>query len=99
MSSVTFVAEVPQIMELFCDTLKAKRNTFCSNIMSNNKSLFGGVSIIRKFNPLFLLEQVKHIYNRLCGLVVKVPGCRSKGPDSIPGATRFSEEKWVRTAS
>jgi hypothetical protein len=27
--------------------------------------------------------------NRLCGLVVRVPGCRFRGPGSIPGATRF----------
>jgi hypothetical protein len=30
--------------------------------------------------------------DRLCGLVVRVPGYRSRGPDSIPGATRFSEQ-------
>jgi hypothetical protein len=30
--------------------------------------------------------------DRLCGLVVRVPGYRSRGPDSIPGATRFSEK-------
>jgi hypothetical protein len=28
----------------------------------------------------------------LCGLVVRVPGYRSRGPDSIPGATKFSEK-------
>jgi hypothetical protein len=28
----------------------------------------------------------------LCGLVVRVLGCRSRGPGSIPGATRFSEK-------
>jgi hypothetical protein len=27
----------------------------------------------------------------LCGLVVTFPGYRSRGPGSIPGATRFSE--------
>jgi hypothetical protein len=30
--------------------------------------------------------------DRLCGLVVRVPGYRSRGPGSIPGATRFSWE-------
>jgi hypothetical protein len=30
---------------------------------------------------------------RLCGLVVRVLGYRSRGPGSIPGTTRFSEEK------
>jgi hypothetical protein len=27
-----------------------------------------------------------------CGLVVSVPGYRSRGPGSIPGATRFPEK-------
>jgi hypothetical protein len=31
--------------------------------------------------------------DRLCGLVVRVLGYRSEGPGSIPGTTRFSEEK------
>jgi hypothetical protein len=30
--------------------------------------------------------------DRLCGLVVRVPGYRSTGPASIPGATIFSEK-------
>jgi hypothetical protein len=36
---------------------------------------------------------MKHIFDRLCGLVVRVLGYRSGGPGSIPGTTRFSEEK------
>jgi hypothetical protein len=31
----------------------------------------------------------------LCGIVVRVPGYRSRGPGSIPGSTRFSEKQWV----
>jgi hypothetical protein len=27
--------------------------------------------------------------------VASVPGYRSRGPGSIPGATRFSEKQWV----
>jgi hypothetical protein len=30
-------------------------------------------------------------YDRLCAIVVRVLGYRFRGPDSIPGATRFSE--------
>jgi hypothetical protein len=30
--------------------------------------------------------------NRLCGLVGRVSGYRSRGPGSIPGPTRFSEK-------
>jgi hypothetical protein len=32
------------------------------------------------------------VIDRFCGLVVSVPVYRSKGPGSIPGATRFSEK-------
>jgi hypothetical protein len=31
-------------------------------------------------------------HDRLCSLVVRVPGYRSKGPGSISGATRFSDK-------
>jgi hypothetical protein len=30
--------------------------------------------------------------DRLCGLLVRVPGYRSRGPGSISGAIRFSEK-------
>jgi hypothetical protein len=30
--------------------------------------------------------------DRLCGLVVRVPGYRQRSPGSIPGTTRFSEQ-------
>jgi hypothetical protein len=36
-----------------------------------------------------VLEQL----DRLCGLVVRVPGFRARGPSSIPGATRFTTEE------
>jgi hypothetical protein len=32
------------------------------------------------------------VQNRLCDLMVRVPGYRPRGPGSIPGATRFSEK-------
>jgi hypothetical protein len=35
------------------------------------------------------------MFDRLCGLVVRVSGYRSRGPGSIPGPTRFSEKKGV----
>jgi hypothetical protein len=31
----------------------------------------------------------------LCGLVVRVPGYRFRGPVSNPGATKYSEKLWV----
>jgi hypothetical protein len=33
--------------------------------------------------------------DRLCGLVVRVPSNRSRGPVSIPVITTFSEKQWV----
>jgi hypothetical protein len=48
--------------------------------------------------PLLFLEEFSTtilICDRLCGLVVRVPGYRSRGPGSIPGANRFSEKWWV----
>jgi hypothetical protein len=41
-------------------------------------------------DKLFLFPWV--LNDRLCGLVVRVPGYSSRGPGSIPGATRFSEK-------
>jgi hypothetical protein len=33
--------------------------------------------------------------DRLCGLVVRVPGYRSRGPGSISGSTRFTDKYWI----
>jgi hypothetical protein len=33
-----------------------------------------------------------YFFDRLCGLMVRVPGYRSRGPGSISDATRFSEK-------
>jgi hypothetical protein len=35
---------------------------------------------------------IKEIVDRLCGLVVRVLGYRSRGPGPVSGATRFSEK-------
>jgi hypothetical protein len=39
--------------------------------------------------------QIHDSCDRLCGLVVRVLGYRSRGPGSISDATRFSEKYWV----
>jgi hypothetical protein len=49
----------------------------------------GWVMIYILFNFSYL-----HV-DLLCGLVVRVPGYRSRGPGSIPNATRFYEKWWV----
>jgi hypothetical protein len=40
----------------------------------------------------FILYHLWIERDRLCGLVVRVPGYSSRGPGSIPGTTRFSEK-------
>jgi hypothetical protein len=56
---------------------------------------------MKKFLSIPRLEELYNtvsqfvVSHRLCGLVGRVPGYRSRGPDSIPGATRFSQKQWV----
>jgi hypothetical protein len=50
---------------------------------SLEKSTYYGVSYL--FNSV-------NIIDRLCDLVVRVPGFRSLGPGLIPGTTTFSEK-------
>jgi hypothetical protein len=41
---------------------------------------------------IYLTNIINHLDGGLCGLAVTVPGYKSRGPGSIPGATRFSEK-------
>jgi hypothetical protein len=50
-------------------------------------------TVLKSFN--ICIEGIFTIYDSLCGLVVRVPGYRSRGPGSILDATKFSEKKWV----
>jgi hypothetical protein len=53
-------------------------------------------TIVPLFTELFSMGSISVkcdlVTDRLCFLVVRVPGYRSRGPGSIPGATRFSEK-------
>jgi hypothetical protein len=51
-----------------------------------------GIIIFDKCNTLTMKQNVflEFFIDRLCGLVI--PGYRSRGPGTIPGATRFSEK-------
>jgi hypothetical protein len=40
----------------------------------------------------FILDIIWFPSDRLCGLVFRVPGYRSRGPGPIPGATSFPEK-------
>jgi hypothetical protein len=67
-------------------------------LKSHNKILIYYLGNLSMFH--FLVEVFLHINfvlcsgmnDRLCGLVVRVSGCRSKSLGSIPSATRFSEK-------
>jgi hypothetical protein len=48
---------------------------------------------------IFFFDFLCHIRDRLCGLVVRVPAYRSRGPGLIPGATRISDKQWSGTGS
>jgi hypothetical protein len=56
---------------------------------------FVGISELVKtsnLNSLADLFTLLIIVDRLCGLLVRVPGYRSRGPGSIPSAIRLSEK-------
>jgi hypothetical protein len=40
----------------------------------------------------FYMFLFMYVIDRLCGLVVRVPGYRSRGSESLPGASSFSEK-------
>jgi hypothetical protein len=50
-------------------------------------------SYTARFSDLVLL------IDRLCGLVFRVSGYRSRRPGSIPDATGFSEKQWVSNSA
>jgi hypothetical protein len=58
-----------------------------SSFYSRRYQIFGELLGL-ELGPLSLMSTI----DRLCGLMVRVPGYRSRGPCSIPGATRFSEK-------
>jgi hypothetical protein len=44
---------------------------------------------------LAIFKEMYSARDRLCGLVVRVPGYRPIDPGSIPVTTRFPEKQWV----
>jgi hypothetical protein len=81
-----------------------KQNAHCklytaSHRPDMNTNTAGAVSAMNKtFNLTIQKNEIcwlELILRLDCGLVVRVPGYRSRGPGSIPGATRFSEKEWV----
>jgi hypothetical protein len=50
------------------------------------------VSTDKKFQEFYIFKINNVSQDHLCGLVVRLPDYRSRGPGLIPGATRFSEK-------
>jgi hypothetical protein len=44
------------------------------------------------FNEIFIIMWYAKGNDRFCGLVLRVPGYRSRGPGLIPGTTRFYDK-------
>jgi hypothetical protein len=57
---------------------------------SKDGKLSGIVTFLRVFLPRNIPGAVVFL-DSLCGLMVRVPGYRSRGPSYTPGTTRFSE--------
>jgi hypothetical protein len=72
----------------------------CLNISRNGKictaiDMHFGICFVRDVTRYFFSKIRLVIPDRLCGLVTRGPGNRSRGAGSIPVATRFSERWWV----
>jgi hypothetical protein len=65
----------------------------CVEKNSFSNCLYKGFSSI--LSILTYIYTYMYFYVRIRGLVVRVPGYRSRGPGSIRGATRFSEKQRV----
>jgi hypothetical protein len=61
---------------------------YCKQVFAN-ASFYDSVNLNWKY--AFPKSKIEHC-DRLCGLVVRVPGYRSRGPGSIPDTTSFSEK-------
>jgi hypothetical protein len=67
--------------------------TISAGIVPTRISLSTVVILMENACPYFVL--CVSVSGRLCGLVIRVSDYRSRGPVSIPGATRFSEKLCV----
>jgi hypothetical protein len=69
---------------------------FLPQIDTTNKKDVSDSEVTKKENnylfSFFYFIKAFHKWDRLCGLVVRIPGYRSRGPGSIPITTRFSEQ-------
>jgi hypothetical protein len=66
------------------------------NVLSTYKMCSAHILVFFKFKhgarTASKLSAMNHDFDRLCGLVVRVPGYRSRGPGSIPGTITFFEK-------
>jgi hypothetical protein len=66
-----------------------KKKGYVTQLLTLNRHLYAATLMMFDYaiNHYLITRQ-----DRLCGLVVRVPGYRSRGPGLIPGATRSSEK-------
>jgi hypothetical protein len=58
------------------------------------KKLMVSNAVVATYIYIYILPPLT-VIDCLCGLVIRFPGYRSRGPGSIPCATRFSEKYWI----
>jgi hypothetical protein len=63
--------------------------------VTNNISIIIHIAPHKMYWNLQLKQNFSKHNELLCGRVVRVPGYRSRGPDSIPSTASFSEMYWV----
>jgi hypothetical protein len=80
-SNYEYIYELSRILEMFTHVVTIPRLLF----------FWFCVKIVILMKPC-VYNEYHHWKDRLCGLVVRVPGYRSRRPGSIPCAARFSEK-------
>jgi hypothetical protein len=67
----------------------------CTSLLGRHDKQRSVLISIESINRININTNKHDSGNRLCGLAVRVPGYRSRGPGSILGAARFSEKSWA----
>jgi hypothetical protein len=99
-SAASYSPSLNLLLSLISTALRARRlskkNTFSFLSFSHHTSFLPNTGYLQLFkhccasvSPFRAFLMRGSICDHLCGLVVRVPDYRFRGPGSIPGATRF----------
>jgi hypothetical protein len=72
----------PKFVSIFTNSVPTSHNSHCLVTRNSQFTLFREINVVYSGS------------DRLCGLVIRASGYRSRGPGSILGATRYSEKQW-----